>query len=84
MNGSGHCLTRMLPARVYFVNRSISVRPWAGGLLSCFFVRLKVVVSSPRPRGDQGRSSFVPRADKLEQHGCFRLVLADIGQIIKD
>ena len=31
--------------------------------------------------GDQGRASFVARADQLEQHRGFCLVLADVGEV---
>src|SRR5208283_5421393 len=30
---------------------------------------------------DQGRSAFVASADQLEQHGGFRLIFADVGEI---
>ena len=33
---------------------------------------------------DQGRSAFVAGADQLEQDGGFRLILADIGEVIED
>jgi len=43
---------------------------------------------SPSPErlicGDQGGSPFVSSADELEQEECFRLIFADIGEIIED
>ena len=33
---------------------------------------------------DQGGSALVSSADQLEQHGGFRLILADVGEIIED
>ncbi len=41
--------------------------PFAGGLVC----------------GEEDRAVFVARADKLEQHAGFRLVLADVGEVVE-
>ena len=40
--------------------------------------------TEPHIGSDQDGAAFVARADQFEQHRCFRLILGDIGQVVKN